>query len=134
MCREKAKTAKFVRVINKQGYDKMLSNIGEDLKEKLTIIHCGIKIESLEFYPQNKNVFRIVVPASYIEVKGHTYLIKALYLLSDLNFICDCYGSGELKDSLQKEIEKSGLQDKIRLNNILPHNELLRMYTLGLVS
>lgn len=136
MLKEKVRTAKFVRAINKRGYNEILSIIGNKLHEKCVIIHCGTEIPRLESKPYiNKKKFVIGVPANLIEVKGHKFLLEALKLLdTKIEIECNIFGDGPLKKEINLTICKYNLQNRVFIKGSIPHNELLSLYKKGCID
>ena len=62
----------------------------------------------------------------YDEVKGHKYLIEALceVLKHRKDVLCVIVGSGKLKNTLENQIKKAGLENYVKLAGGKPHNEI----------
>lgn len=76
------------------------------------------------YLPKNK---KIVLNISRLyEVKGHKYLINAMKRVTEKreNVLCFIGSSGPLKDELQSKIDKSDLQDYIKLIGFIPNEEM----------
>jgi glycosyltransferase involved in cell wall biosynthesis len=69
---------------------------------------------------------RIISAGRLIAKKGFDTLINACSRLSQsgIDYQCDIFGEGELKDSLNNQIHRFGLQNRIKLHSFLPHKEL----------
>jgi glycosyltransferase involved in cell wall biosynthesis len=82
------------------------------------------KSRSLLNLPLNKKI--ILTVGSLTEVKGHTYLIDAAYVISktrqDIIFII--IGTGPLKNFLLSKIKKLGLSNKVLMIGEKPHEEI----------
>lgn len=132
MLSKKIKTAKFVRCISEHGKSELLEIIGRSYKEKVKVIHMGVKIpENTIRFQSTKKIFKIIVPANLIEVKGHQYLIDAcLNLINQgiTNFQCIFYGKGALREKLESLIRERELIDYIKMPGPIPHEKLIDMY------
>lgn len=130
--REKIRLVKFARCISEHGKNELLEIIGEGYKEKIKVIHVGVKVSSnLQETSENKKLFTIVTPANLVEVKGHKYLIKACSILLKKgikNFQCIFYGRGPLKIRLENLIKERKLTDYIKMPGVIPHEKLMEMY------
>jgi len=132
MLREKVKTAEFVRCISEHGKKELLKIIGEEYKEKIRVVHLGVKVaENAAEFPEVKKLFTIVAPANLLEVKGHKYLIEACSSLIEVgikNFQCILYGEGSLRTELENLIKGKKLDDYIKIPGAIPHERLIKMY------
>ena len=132
MLKEKAKTAKFVRVISKNGYDEVLKIIGEEYKNKCFILHIGVDIPKFtnECKKKDKDSFIIATPANLVEVKGHKYLIEAIGILKQKGYNIKYYlfGDGPLRKDLEKTVDELNLENIIIFKGAIPHNQLLELY------
>jgi len=132
MLKEKAKTAKFIRVISKNGYDEVLKIIGEEYKNKCFILHIGVDIPKFTNECKKKDIdsFIIATPANLIEVKGHKYLIEAIGILRQKGYNIKCYlfGDGPLRKDLEKTVNELNLGNIIIFKGAIPHKLLLELY------
>lgn len=127
----KSEKAEFVRFISERGKNDAVK-FGV-LANKATIIHMGVKIPlniNIENYVLN-STFNIICPANLIDVKGHTYLIKAVNELVKRGFKIKLFiaGDGELRDQLIKEVKDFNLENIVQFLGHLMHLELLNFYT-----
>jgi len=133
MINEKVRSCKFVRTINKRGFNEIINIVGSQCKSKCHIIHVGINIKDSSFSKKinnNRDQFIIATPANLIEVKGHKYLIDAVKKLTKEGYdvICKFYGEGILKEELEKMIRKAKLQNRIFIEGQICHEDLLKLY------
>ncbi len=134
MLKKKVNSAKFVRIISKHGKNELLEIIGEKEKNKIKVIHMGIRTYGYieEFIRDNIfEKFTIITPANLVEVKGHKYLIEACSNLVGqgiINFQCIFYGNGPLRNELDSLIKEKKLVDYIIMPGILRHEDLIRKY------
>lgn len=75
--------------------------------------------------PHNKHII-LNVGNFYSEVKGHRYLIEAIYqiLAKRTDIICVIIGGGRLRNVIEAQIQSLGLEDFIILAGIRPHHEI----------
>jgi glycosyltransferase involved in cell wall biosynthesis len=85
---------------------------------------CPGRHEGDRFTPALLSVGRLVPK------KGFACLIEAARLLHDesIPFRLDIYGSGPLKDDLQRQIDRAGLAGQIQLRGATTQDELLAAY------
>jgi len=133
MLEEKVKSSKFVRCISENGKNELLEIIGTNFKNKIKVIHMGVKIPINVDKVNNdeKKYFRIITPADLLAVKGHKYLIEACSILIEegiKNFECIFYGKGLIKNKLKELIRKKLLNNYIKLPGMIPHEKLMGIY------
>jgi len=132
MLKEKVKSAKFVRCISEHGENELIKIVGEKYKDKIKVIHMGVKIPSdITEARKVKKSFTIVTPANLLEVKGHKYLIDACLNLVKQgikNFQCIFYGEGPLRTELESLIRKRGLTNFIEMLGVISHEKLIELY------
>ena len=80
---------------------------------------------SLNYEYSNKKI--ILSVGRLVEYKGFTYLIKAAKFLPD-NYIIYIAGSGILAGTLQKEIFKNDLENKVKLLGTVTDDDLVTYY------
>ena len=133
MLKEKVKSAKFVRCISENGKNELLEIIGTDFKNKIKVIHMGVKIPINvdKINNDEKKYFKIITPANLLAVKGHKYLIEACLILVEegiKNFECIFYGKGLMKNELKELIKEKLLNNYIKIPGIIPHEKLMGIY------
>lgn len=105
----------------------------KDVQDKVTYVPIGIdpivfskdKAEEIQArYPGKKIVYSL---GRLVPYKGYTYLIQAAKFLPD-DYMVLIGGTGPLKESLQKEIEIQGLQDKVKLLGFVPDEDHAALY------
>jgi glycosyltransferase involved in cell wall biosynthesis len=74
--------------------------------------------------PFDKKV--ILTVGSWVEIKGHKYLIEAMrkVVKHRKDVFCIIVGSGKLKGKLEKQIKKAGLENYVTLAGGRPHDEI----------
>jgi len=142
--KEKVKSASFVRCISENRKADLLQIVGNEFAHKIKVIHMGVDIPDLsdnyldtrfKNWNSHDKVFKMVVPASLLPVKGHKYLIEACSKLVQrdfLNYKCIFYGDGPLKKILKKLIAKKRLTKHISLHGrVIPNEKLMSLYNDG---
>lgn len=89
--------------------------------EKVSVIYSGVAVE--KFLIDRKTIQKhepVVLGAigRLTKQKGFSVLIDALALLPDLKFTCLIAGEGELRTTLQAQIDRYDLTDKVELVGI----------------
>lgn len=107
MLKQKVSAAAFVVAISQYNKDLIVKYCGEEVHDKVVVIHCGV--DTSLFRPRQKNAggsFTIVCVASLEEKKGQTYLVEACRLLKQRNidFVCHFVGEGRQRASLERQI------------------------------
>ena len=86
---------------------------------KKYIVHNPLNPEILnikkEYY---KSIKKIIASGRLVPQKNHTLMIEAIRILRDEyheNYCLDIYGNGDLKDTLQAQIDQHHLNDQVKL-------------------
>ncbi len=129
---EKVRLATFTRVISQKSRRELLQLVGEELVKKIRVLHVGIVIPE-NFSPRTRQPEKITlaVPANFVEVKGHRYLIEAgEYLVKRgmTRWKAILWGDGPLKPPIEQEIAHRGLEEFFHLPGAVPHTEIIRAY------
>jgi colanic acid/amylovoran biosynthesis glycosyltransferase len=98
--------------------------------DKVAVVRDGIALERIppvERYAHRP--LRIVTAGRLVEKKGTAVLVEACASLRrrGVDFRCDIYGEGPLRDALRGQVEALGLRGLVRLEGARPHDELLRL-------
>jgi colanic acid/amylovoran biosynthesis glycosyltransferase len=126
MLAEKLEAASFAVAISRYNRNLMAEECGVEYFDKTHVVHCGV--DTSFFRPgaasDPSGSLRLMMVASFWEVKGHAYLIQACKLLRErgLAFECDLIGDGDLKQEVLRQIADAGLQDAFRLHGPQPRN------------
>ena len=132
---EKVKACAFVRCINENGAKEIRHLVGPE--KKIQVIHMGVNIPKRQpqsIFPRNdKAFFKIVMPANFVEVKGHTYLIQAVRILCDqrIPIRLELAGQGYLKKNIQGQVIKLGLSGCVTFLGEVSHSTLLEKLLYG---
>jgi glycosyltransferase involved in cell wall biosynthesis len=106
-----------------------------NVKTPVKVIPNGFRSDL--FYPRDLEECRKVLDAPLdkkivlsvghlFEVKGHKYLIEAMREVVKYrkDVLCILVGEGKLKNKLEKQIKKAGLENYVKLAGGRPHNEI----------
>lgn len=131
MLDKKVEAAAFAVTVSNFNKGEMIKACGENMRDKIHIVHCGIDQEV--FAPpvekSSDGRFRIICVASFEEVKGHKYLIEACRVLRErgLDFVCDLIGDGPVRAQVAKQIADNNLQDRIIIHGSRKRMEVAQM-------
>ncbi|HEY4346970.1 MAG TPA: glycosyltransferase family 4 protein [Gaiellaceae bacterium] len=134
LLREKALSASFVRAISEDGLDDLRQATGETATPCF-VLHMGVHLPAAAAGATGSHdAFRLLVPAGFLEVKGHVHLIDALRLLRDRGgprIVAELAGDGPLREPVARQIAAAGLDRDCLLLGQLPHEDLLRRLEAG---
>jgi colanic acid/amylovoran biosynthesis glycosyltransferase len=133
MLEAKVRAAAFVVTVSSYNKDLIAEECGEDLRDRIRVIHCGVDPEA--FSPRDRpekrtdEALKVVCVASLEEVKGHRFLIQACRHLEDRGIPVECglVGDGPLRRELTAQAEEAGLGHRIRFHGGLPRPEVARL-------
>ena len=131
MLEEKVNAAEFAVMISEYNERLVMETSKGVDPEKIHIIHCGADTEL--FLPRTAQRthgrFSIVCTGSFIEVKGHRYLLEACRVLKerDLDFCCHLIGDGPERCRLVEQIAAAGLERHIILEGTLPRPAVVEL-------
>ena len=131
MLETKLREASFVIAISDFNREFLAREVGEWIKEKTHVIHCGVQPE---LYTSRQRRVRtgtleIISIGSLQPYKGFEFLIEACSLLHKrfIPFRCRIIGGGEEEPRLQNMIARHGLEDVIHLLGRKPQNEVAQL-------
>ncbi len=133
----KCRHASFARFISQSGLE-IARRKGVSCNGKTRVLHMGVRLprplsgQSIEGQSkrQRDNAFTILCVASLIPVKGHAYLIQAIYLLikQGQRIRLLLAGDGELRPTLEVQLARLGIRDWVVFLGYFPHERLLDLY------
>lgn len=99
--------------------------------EKTFTLHLGVPLPSSLGNPiveeAKQRSFVLLCPAALLPIKGHKYLIEALrYLPEEVHLWLA--GEGPLRSELVSEVQRLGLEERVKFLGYLPHDSLLQLY------
>jgi glycosyltransferase involved in cell wall biosynthesis len=131
MLEHKVRAAAFVVAISKYNKEFIVRHCGEDVRDKIHVVHCGV--DTRLFQPRQQESgsgpFTIVCVGSLEEKKGQTYLVEACRLLKGrgLDIVCHLIGDGQSRAALEQQIQAAGLSGLVRLEGGQPRDQVVRM-------
>jgi colanic acid/amylovoran biosynthesis glycosyltransferase len=132
MFESKVQSAAFVRFISRSGLSLARSIAGCELRRKSHLLHMGVNLPSRRSPVERtgRNPFTIMCPANLVPVKGHTYILQAIAALKNQGVSCQLLlaGQGLLLSSLERQVDKFKIKDRVKFLGQLPHDELLWYY------
>jgi colanic acid/amylovoran biosynthesis glycosyltransferase len=122
----KVRSAAFSRAIHRNGAAQ-LAVLSQSPPEAIVVIHMGVAPAAGRSEGTWNVPHTIVMPASFVEIKGHTYLLQALELLAQRNVDArlELAGEGEERPAIEREIVARSLGDRVLLRGFVPHDQLL---------
>ena len=132
LLREKVENANFTRTISQKSRQELIAIVGDSLQEKIRVIHVGFKVPN-NIIPKPEQTKDVVLgmPANFVEVKGHIFLIRAARILIKKgikNWRAILWGDGPLRRSIQAEIDRLGLENHFELPGPVPHSDIIHAY------
>ena len=128
---EKLSQAKFVATCTRYNYD-YLSRLGKgSFSHKIKCIYHGLDtcLNTGGQFPTGEKAIVLAV-GQLKEKKGFTYLLRACRILKDrgFNLQCQIVGDGNLRTSLEAEIDQLVLKDTVTLCGPLSHQDVILKY------
>jgi glycosyltransferase involved in cell wall biosynthesis len=133
MLEEKLSAATFVAVISSFNREYLVSHYGERSRGKLVVVRCGVDAERFTREidcSTRREGFRIVCVASLQPYKGHQVLVDALARLRDRDvpFECLLVGEGAERASIEEQVRRLDLADRVSLAGALRSGDVLRIF------
>jgi glycosyltransferase involved in cell wall biosynthesis len=130
---EKARRARFVRAINERGA-KMLEDLVRIPDWHPWVLHMGVQVPASRaagFPPEPP--LRVLMPANFVAVKGHSSLIRAVELLSRRGIAVrlELAGDGSLEPAIRRQVSRLGVGDHVQFLGRLSHERLLERLSDG---
>jgi colanic acid/amylovoran biosynthesis glycosyltransferase len=124
-----ARDATWIASISKEARERLVKLAGESVRDKIGIVHCGVRIEDFQITPSSKKTVaggdvrqkKIISIGSLVELKGHDVLIKAVMELikRGLGIRLDIIGEGLERSRLESLRKNPNLSDLIALRGAL---------------
>ena len=128
--RDRIDEASFVVTVSESNLAH-LNGLTADRSPRIELVYNGIDLE--RFAPNGKprqTPFTILSVARLVEKKGGEYLVEACRLLNErgLDIRCWIVGRGKLRKPLTEQIQRAGLQDRVRLLGGRTQKDVLKRY------
>ena len=122
----KVRQAAFSRAIDLAGAAE-LAALARSEPHAISLIHMGVAVTEAGSAREWRSPPTIVTPASFVEKKGHTYLLQALQLLLQrgVEARLELAGVGEGRAAVEREIAERSLGAHVILRGFVPHDQLL---------
>lgn len=131
MLNQKVAHAKFVVAISSYNRDSILQHCGHHFSDKVHTIHCGVDVD--KFRPAHREdtgePIELICVGTLHEVKGQSYLLKAIALLRQQNVRCHVHfvGDGTDLEMLQQLTRDENLQHDVTFHGTKTRDELLAL-------
>lgn len=130
MLKTKLEGAEFLVPISQFNVNYMTNLIGDHIRKKCTVIHCGV--DNDRYTPSSKvkkeagMLFEILQIGSLHWKKGQLYLIQAMAVLKEKNFPfrLRIIGEGEERKKIEAEIKRLEVGDVVELMGAKTQNEV----------
>ena len=124
----KADSAAFVRAISEDGLRDLARIVGH-ARAPRQLLHMGVVLPDRPVAQKRAigEPLRVLVPANFLEVKGHRYLLDALEILRarGARVLVELAGSGPLHDEIVRRVAAAGLASECIFLGQLSHSVLL---------
>ncbi|MCL5981693.1 MAG: glycosyltransferase family 4 protein [Firmicutes bacterium] len=131
----KARKAAFARAIDRRGAQELaaFANWGNWLPH---VIHMGVALPLGTEHgraPIESDVFRAVMAANFVKIKGHAYLVEAVQLLRGrgVRIRVDLLGDGPLRSAIERKVRDYGLDEELKFLGSVPHGRLMAQLQAG---
>ncbi|HUO29939.1 MAG TPA: glycosyltransferase [Bryobacteraceae bacterium] len=131
---QKARSATLARFISEDGL-RMARAVGLGPEVHAAVVRMGVDLPEETAVPERTGAV-VLCPARLTEVKGHRFLIEAWRILKDRGVAGELWlaGGGELRPRLASLIESLRLSNSVRFLGVVPHSELLNLYSAGAID
>ena len=134
MLKCKLESAKFIIAISEYNREYIANLVGEWVKEKTHVIHCGINPEyytaSQKYSPGGSSEkFEILSVGSLKKIKGQKYLVEACAILRDRNIPIHCriIGMGKEYSDISRIIKEKNLEGIVEILGDKTEEEVARI-------
>jgi colanic acid/amylovoran biosynthesis glycosyltransferase len=123
----KVRVAAFARAIDHLGADE-LARLSGSPEDAVVVIHMGVVSVANGSPRKWRELPTIAVPATFVEIKGHTYLLQAMSLLAERGVPArvELAGEGSERRAIEREIADRSLADRVLVRGFVPHDQLLK--------
>ena len=133
MLKTKLRAAAFIAAISEFNRQYMVDVVGEDIRRKIHIIHCGIVPDWYSKKSQGDKEsggrIEILNISSLQPYKGQIYLLKACKILEEwcIPFHCQIIGEGEERENLENFLRAHRLSDQVHLLGALAQEKVAQI-------
>jgi glycosyltransferase involved in cell wall biosynthesis len=99
-------------------------------KSKITVIPFGLELEKFPFKTTQSDPKKIMMVGRMVEKKGFRYAIEAIKKLKkkELRYTLDLYGDGELRRSLENQVDALGIRKWVHFHGQVPIESVLEAH------
>ena len=126
LLRTKLREALLIHTSTESAYARLVELVPED---KLNLIRRGMyQFPDSKLLRSNRGVLRIICVARLVEKKGYPYQIEIYEALRDAGIAFEALivGEGELRDEIEKELEKRSLGNQVVLKGRLSQEDTMK--------
>jgi glycosyltransferase involved in cell wall biosynthesis len=132
LCR-KVVEASFVVTVARSNVDVIARECGDAARTRIAVIRCGVNLERFrpatgtgDAPPSGSLSLSIVTVGTLHEVKGQAHLVEAVRRLvnAGIDVQCELIGDGPDRAALEEQVRASGLEARVRLVGVIPHDRL----------
>jgi colanic acid/amylovoran biosynthesis glycosyltransferase len=116
MLGRKLLTSKKIVTISQYNKQYLLKKYGQELEDKIHIIHCGVDVQQFQPVVKGKSIPPIILSVGQLtERKGFSFLIEACAIMKKkkASFQCIIVGDGEDKELLVRKNSLLGVEDVV---------------------
>lgn len=126
MLPRKIADAALAVTISRHNVDWLQANVSPLARHKLKVVHCGVDLEQIAWWPGDRSGSRILGVGRLAPEKGFVTLVDALALLhrEGVDFHCTLIGEGPFRSELQARIDGHRLGARIALPGALPQHRV----------
>ena len=127
---EKISQARFIATCTQYNKDYLTTAVGKEISRKVHRIYHGLDMVHYQPERQPTDKPMIIAVGQLKEKKGYSYLLKACHILKERGYEFDVQivGEGPLREELEAQICKLGLEDVVTLCGALPHQAVIDKY------
>lgn len=130
MLKEKVEASLFAVTVSDFNKEVMVSAAGEAVRQKIHVIHCGVDPSEFKPIPNRPAAgpIRLICVASFEEVKGHRFLVKACRILRDRGISVECrlIGEGPLRREIERQVAAEDLSTSVLFLGGQPRPQVVR--------
>ena len=135
LLRVKANSASFIRAISEDGLRDLERIVGH-ARAPRHVLHMGVALPDRPGQTRKRPIgepLRVLVPANFLEVKGHRFLVDAIAVLGfrGTRVVVELAGSGPLRNEIVRHAAQAGLENECVFLGQLSHSVLLESMDAG---
>jgi glycosyltransferase involved in cell wall biosynthesis len=131
MLAKKVHAAQFVVTCTRYNKDYLVRTAGEEAANKIIVSYHGVDLSKFIPIPKQPTVrFQLLAVGTLLPCKGLPDLIAACRILASRGVAFDCTiaGDGPVRRSLERQIQRSGLTDQVKIIGYIAQENLIPLY------